>query len=80
MTTAVTRDQFVVTAEGITHVPTGATFTPHPGSPDSGNMYLGQLGNKLKNGDDHRPDEVQGMMRQLWSEYVAQHPTVVDRR
>jgi len=43
-------------------------------------MYLGQLGNKLKNGDDHRPDEVQGMMRQLWSEYVAQHPTVVDRR
>ena len=80
MATAVTPDQFVVTAEGITHVPTGATFTPHPGSPDSGNMYLGQLGNKLRNGDDHRPDEVQAMMRQLWSEYVAQHPTAFGRR
>jgi hypothetical protein len=54
----VTREQFVITAEGITHVPTGATFTPHPGNPHSGNMYKGQLGNKLRNGEDHRPHEV----------------------
>jgi hypothetical protein len=42
-------------------------------------MYLGQLGNKLKNGDDHRPDEVKEMMQQLWAEYVAQHPGVFER-
>jgi hypothetical protein len=74
MPTPVTREQFVVTAQGVTHTPTGATFTPHPGSPSSGNMYLGQLGNKLKSGEDHRPDQVQAMMRRLWAEYVADNP------
>jgi hypothetical protein len=74
MATPVTRDQFVVTAEGITHVPTGATFTPHPGSPISGNMYLGQLGNKLKSGEDHRPDEVKELMQKMWAEYAAKNP------
>jgi hypothetical protein len=78
MATPVTRDQFVVTREGITHVPTGATFTPHPGSPLSGNLYLGQLGNRLPNGDDHRPDEVQAMMPRLWAEHVEANPTAFD--
>src|SRR5258708_8968 len=58
MATPVARDQFVMTAEGITHVPTGVAFAPRPGSPLSGNLHVGQLGNRLKNGDDHRPDEV----------------------
>jgi hypothetical protein len=74
MATPVTREQFVVTAEGITHVPTGATFTPHPGILNSGSMYLGQLGNVLKNGDDHRHDEVKAMMQQIWQEYVHENP------
>ena len=74
MATPVTREQFVVTAEGVTHTPTGAKFTPHPGSPNSGNMYLGQLGNKLKSGEDYRPDQVQAMIQRLWGEYVADNP------
>ena len=74
MPTPVTREQFVVTAEGVTHTPTGAMFTPHPGSPSSGTWYQGQLGNVLKNGDDHRPHEVHRMMQRLWEEYVADNP------
>jgi hypothetical protein len=74
MPTPVTREQFVVTAHGVTHTPTGATFTPHPGSPNSGTFNQGQLGNVLKNGDDHRPQEVQRMMQRLWEEYVADNP------
>lgn len=78
MATPVTRDQFALNPESITHVPTGATFTPYPGNPHSGNMRLGQLGNKLENGDDYRPDRVQEMMQQLWAEYVAQNPIMFD--
>jgi hypothetical protein len=37
-------------------------------------MYLGQLGNVLKNGDDHRPNEVKAMMEQIWQEYVQENP------
>ena len=74
MPTPVTRDQFVVTSEGVAHTPTGATFTPHPGSPSSGTWYQGQLGNVLKNGDNHRPHEVHRMMQRLWEEYVADNP------
>jgi hypothetical protein len=79
MATPVTLDQFVVAPEGITHGPTGAAFSPHPGSPLSGNLHLGQLGNRLPNGDDHRPDEVRAMMQRLWAEYVEANPTAFDR-
>jgi hypothetical protein len=79
MATPVTRDQFVVAPEGITHVPTGASFTPHPGSPLSGNLGLGHLGNRLPNGDDHRPDDVRAMMQRLWAEYVAANPSAFHR-
>jgi hypothetical protein len=37
-------------------------------------MNLGQLGTKLKSGEDHRLDQVQAMMRRLWAEYVADNP------
>ena len=73
MSATVTRDQFVVNEEGITHVPTGATFIPHIGSLNSGSMYLGQLGKVLKNGDDHAPVEVEAMMRQIWLQYIAEN-------
>ena len=79
MATPVTREQFVVVPEGITHVPTGAAFSSYPGSPLSGNLHLGQLGNRLPNGDDHRPDEVKAMMQLLWAEYVEANPTTFDR-
>jgi hypothetical protein len=80
MPTSVTREQFVVTAEGVTHLPTGAKFTPHPDSPGSGNMHLGQLGSRSKSGEYHRPEQVQAMMRRLWAEYVADNPYAFKRQ
>lgn len=71
MSTRVTPDQFEITDKGITHKPTGCTFTPHPGQPLSGNMRLGQLGNKLPSGEDYRPHEVKAMMNELWAEHCA---------
>jgi hypothetical protein len=67
MPTPVRQDQFEISPKGITHKPTGASFTPYPGEPSSGTMNLGQLGSVLPNGDDYRPHEVQAMMRQLWA-------------
>jgi hypothetical protein len=69
--TLVRRDHFSITPQGITHKPTGATFIPHSGSPLSGKLLMGQLGNRLPNGDDYRPDDVKRMIQQLWAEYVA---------
>jgi hypothetical protein len=66
----VTRDQFEISPRGITHKPTGATYTPLPGSPFSGTMNRSQLGNMSKHGDDYRPFEVKDMMERLWAEYV----------
>jgi hypothetical protein len=78
MSTPVQRDQFVISPKGITHAPTGATHTPHPGAPHYGNMNPGQLGNVLPNGEDYRPDEVEALMEQLWSEYVAANPRLFE--
>ncbi len=66
----VTRDQFEISIRGITHKPTGATFTPYPGSPLSGRMNKSRLGNMSKGGDGYRPFEVEEMMERLWAEYV----------
>jgi hypothetical protein len=76
--TPVQRDQFEVSHKGITHNPTGSTYTPHPGAPYSGLMNLGQLGNVLTNGEDYRPQEVQTMMEQLWAEYVDANPRLFE--
>jgi hypothetical protein len=76
--TQVQRDQFEVSPKGITHKPTGATYTPHPGAPYAGNMNLRQLGNVLPNGEDYRPHEVQTMMEQLWAEYVDANPRLFE--
>src|SRR6478609_7216599 len=78
MSATVTRDQFAVNEEGITHVPTGATFIPHIGSLNSGSMYLGQLGNVLKNGEDYGLVEVQAMMQQIWLDTSQRTRTKTD--
>ena len=66
----VSREQFEINARGITHKPTGATYTPLPGSPFAGTMNKSQLGNIGKGGDDYSPYEVEEMMERLWAEYV----------
>jgi hypothetical protein len=67
----VSREQFEISVRGITHKPTGATYTSHPGNPLSGTMNKSQLGNVSKrSGDSYSPFEVEAMMEQLWVEYV----------
>jgi len=66
--------QSAATISGITHKPTGATYTPLPGSPFSGTLNKSQLGNMSKSGDEYRPHEVEEMMEQLWAEYVEANP------
>ena len=66
----VTREQFEISSRGIIHKPTGATFTPRPGSPLTGTMNKSQLGNLSKGGNQFSPYEVEEMMERLWAEYV----------
>jgi hypothetical protein len=70
--TPVKPEQFEISNNSIIHKPTGCTFTSHPGQTSSGNMRLGQLGNKLASGEDYRPDEVKSMMQQLWAKHCAE--------
>lgn len=72
--TPVSEEQFEINKDGITHTPTGANFTPHPGSPHSGTANWANLGNVLPTGEDYRPDEVRKMMEQLWAKYVDANP------
>jgi hypothetical protein len=67
----ITRDQFNITPQGITHKPTEASFTPHCGDPLSGSVRLGLLESQVPNGDHYDADVVKEIMTQLWSEYVA---------
>src|SRR5258708_10256926 len=41
--TPVRRDQFEISPKGITHTPTGAKYSPHPGAPHSVSMNPSQL-------------------------------------
>jgi hypothetical protein len=70
--TPVLPEQFEITNEGITHKPTGCTFTPYAGQPMSGNMRMGQLGNKLPSGEDYHPEDVRATMQQLWEKHCTQ--------
>jgi len=70
----VKRDQFNITPHGIVHKPTDASFTPYPGEAYRGITRIGQLGNRHPNGPGFKPDDVQQMMRQLWTEYVVSNP------
>ena len=71
--TIVSRQQYVISDHGITHTPTGYSFTPYAGNPSSGRLNKGRLGDLLPSGEDYRPYEVEEMARQLWEEFVKQH-------
>ena len=68
MITAVKRDQFDVTNTFILHRPTGAKYTPHPGTWLSGNTLMGRLGERLHTGEDYREVEVRAMIGLLANE------------
>jgi len=74
----VQRDQFEVSPRGITHKPTGATYTPHPGAPYCGMMNPSQLGKPLTSGNHYRLHEVKTMMEQLWTTYVEANPRLFE--
>jgi hypothetical protein len=67
----VTRDQFNITPQGITHKPTDASFVPHCGDPRSGSTRLGRLKCEVPSLDNYAPEVVKKMMMQLWAEYLA---------
>jgi hypothetical protein len=70
-TTKVTREQFEISNEGITHKPTGYMFMPNPGNPHLGTIRMGRHGKILASGEDYPPGEVENMMRNLWAEHVG---------
>ena len=59
-------------------MPTGTTYTPHPGAPYCGTLDFKGLEKVLPNGDDYRRYEVQEMMRLLWEEYVTANPRLFE--
>lgn len=75
---SVHRDQFKISSKGITHTPTGMTYTPHPGAPHYGIMNLDHLGDVIPNGEAYRPYDVQAMMELLWADYVAANPRLFE--
>jgi hypothetical protein len=72
--TLVRRDQFIITPQGILHRPTDAAFTPNPGDPHSGILRLGQMNSRPVNGGGFLSEDVQRIMRELWTEYVGKNP------
>ena len=66
----VTRNQFEITDDGITHKPTGYSFTRGAGE------NMGQLGKVLSLSEYYRPDEVKEWTRRLWLEYTRKKTLV----
>ena len=60
MSTPIQRDEFQISPKGIIHMPTGATYVPHPGAPHAGIMDLGPL--ELSGREDYGPHEMQMIM------------------
>jgi hypothetical protein len=67
----VTRDQFNITPQGVTHKPTEASFVPHRSEPSSGFIRLGRLECEVPSGDNYDLEVVKKMMTQLWAEYLT---------
>ena len=67
----ITRDQFNITPQGVTHKPTDASLIPHCGDPHTGYVRLGRLECEAPSGDNYDRVVVERMMRQLWAEYLA---------
>jgi hypothetical protein len=58
-TSRVTREQFEITNNRITHTPTGYSLTP------DGAERMGRLGKRLRSGEWYQPDDVSGMANRL---------------
>ena len=76
MSTPIQRDEFQISPKGIIHMPTGATYVPHPGAPHAGIMDLGPL--ELSGREDYGPHEMQAIMNQLWGDYVMANPRLFE--
>ena len=67
--TAVTRDQFEVARNEVTHKPTGASFTSYPGLDKViGSVKWGSCGRVLPSGENYSCEEVEAMARSLMAE------------
>jgi hypothetical protein len=65
------RGEFEVKGDEVTHTPTGATWTAHPGRPESHSCRQAMLGSVLRNGDDYHPHEVQEWAERLLRERLT---------
>jgi hypothetical protein len=63
----VTRDQFEITDDGITHTPTGYSHKRN------GDEHMGQLGKVLPSGEHYRPDEVKELAIRLLLAHVRKY-------
>ena len=68
MTTSVTRDQFEITENTITHKPTGTSFTRRPKDWLSGTPKQSRQDKKPTSGGEYDLQEVKRMIRQLAEE------------
>lgn len=65
----VTRDQFDVVKNRVTHRPTGASFSSYPGLDKKiASVNWSQCGDVLSTGEDYSRDEVGRMAEELMSE------------
>jgi hypothetical protein len=68
MTTSVTRDQFEITENTITHKPTGTSFTRRPKDWLSGTLKQSRQDKKPPSGGAYDLQEVKRVIRQLAEE------------
>lgn len=59
------KDQFDLDGDKITHVPTGAYWVTYPDAAEPHVKNPGRLGEKLENGDDYYPPEVEALALEL---------------
>jgi hypothetical protein len=67
-TKSVTRDQFEITENTITHKPTGTSFTRRPKSWFSGTLRQVRQDRNLPTAEEYSPEEVKRMIRLLAEE------------
>jgi hypothetical protein len=60
------KDEFEVSEDGVTHIPTGATFRHIPGKAGEGTMHLGMLVDH----PEYKAADIQRKMRKRWAQYV----------
>ena len=61
----VTGEQFEISEDKVSHIPTGAWFIAYPGRPEIANRNWGRAGDLLDNGDEHRRADILAMAQQL---------------